>query len=83
MTTYIEKIGKQSDYDDSRINFTETGKASSRRGQTSSSGEVVVRGYVNMQLAPVLFLDLDALLLVLKVTSTLSDFSEAALKPSS
>lgn len=83
MTTYIENIGKQSDYDDSRRNFTETGKASSRRGQTSSSGEVVVRGYVNMQLAPVLFLDLDALLLVLKVTSTLSDFSEAALKPSS
>lgn len=83
MTTYIENIGKQSDYDDNRRNFTETGKASSRRGQTSSSGEVVVRGYVNMQLVPVLFLDLDALLLVLKVTSTLSDFSEAALKPSS
>lgn len=83
MTTYIENIGKQSDYDDNRRNFTETGKASSRRGQTSSSGEVVVRGYVNMQLAPVLFLDLDALLLVLKVTSTLSDFFEAALKPSS
>lgn len=83
MTTYIENIGKQSDYDDNRRNFTETGKASSRRGQTSSSGEVVVRGYVNMQLAPVLFLDLDVLLLVLKVTSTLSDFFEAALKPSS
>jgi hypothetical protein len=83
MTTYIENIGKQSDYDDNRRNFTETGKTSSRRGQTSSSGEVVVRGYVNMQLAPVLFLDLDVLLLVLKVTSTLSDFFEAALKPSS
>ena len=79
----FDNRGRQSDYDDSRRDFTETSKSSSRRGQTSSRGEVVVRGYVDMQLPPVLFLDLDALLLILEVTSTLSDLSEAALKPSS
>ena len=38
---------------------------------------------MDVQVLPVLFLDLDPLLLILKLTGPLSDLSQAALKPSS